>query len=125
MSGIACEAKRALAAASVDFTHYPFPNQRLIGTLFHYADEFMSDCSFEAGISSRDFQISVADSREQHADQSLSIGGRFGDLANGEAFVVHTESEHYRSTTSYRSYTLVKTLYFSYKRSANSTAMID
>jgi hypothetical protein len=94
VSGIAREAERALAAARVDFTHYPFPNQFLIGTLFHYADEFMSDRSFEAGISSRDFKIGVADSREQHADQSFLIGGGFCDLANGETFVVYTECKH-------------------------------
>jgi hypothetical protein len=92
MSGIARKAERTLATARVDFTHYPFPNELLIGTLFDYADELMSDRSFEAGISSRDFKIGVADSREQHADQSFLIGGRFGDLANSEAFVVHTES---------------------------------
>jgi hypothetical protein len=94
MSGIAREAERALAASRVDFTHHPFPNQLLIGTLFHYADELMSDRSFEAGISSRDFKIGVADSREQHADQSFLIGGRFADLANGEAFVVDAECKH-------------------------------
>src|ERR1043165_5119872 len=124
MWGIASEAERALAAARVDFPDYPFPNQLLIGTLFHYADELMSDRSFEAGISSRYFKIGVADSREQHADQGFLIRGRFGDLANGEAFVVHTEGEHHRSNTSYRSY-LVRTLCFSCRHSANSTVMID
>jgi hypothetical protein len=102
MSGIAGEAECALAAARVDFTDYPLPNQFLIGTLFNYTDELMSNRSFEAGISSRDFKIGVADSREQHADRSFLIRGRFGDLANSEAFVVHTEGEHHRSTTSYR-----------------------
>src|SRR6476620_5792137 len=101
MSGIAREAERALAASRVDLTHHPSPNQLLIGTLFHYADELLSARSFEAGISSRDFKIGVADSREQHADQSFLIGSGFCDLANGEAFVVYTEGEHYRSNTSY------------------------
>src|ERR1041385_196805 len=104
MSGIARKAERTLATARVDFTHYPFPNELLIGTLFHYADELMSDRSFEAGISSRDFKIGVADSGEQHADQRFLVGCRFGDLANGEGSLVDAKGKHNRSNKSDRSY---------------------
>src|SRR2546427_5636375 len=63
----------AISAAGVDLADNALAYERSIGRLFDAADELMSDRSAETGIAARDFEICVANSREDDAHERFVV----------------------------------------------------
>jgi hypothetical protein len=51
--------------------------------------------SFKSGITTRNFQISVADSGKRHPDQRFAITGRLHDLCESELLVFIAKRFHF------------------------------
>lgn len=84
----------ATSASGVDLSHHALSNQLASAALFNDSDELVSDRSIEPRIPARDFQIRVANARQQHAHQRLIRIVRFLDLAKFELLFFYAEGEH-------------------------------
>jgi hypothetical protein len=77
-------------ATGVDLTDHALAHQRGIGRLLDDADKFVPDCPQKAGVAPSNFEISVADPRDDHADKRLVFKLRLFNLADGDTLLFHS-----------------------------------
>jgi hypothetical protein len=77
---IARAAELANAAAGIDLADNSFAYQSRVGGVFDNPDELMANCPIESGITSRDFEICIADSGKRDAHERFVPADRFRGL---------------------------------------------
>ena len=108
VSGVAGAAQVAVTAACVYLTYNTTTDECTVSAVFNDAYEFMTDRSIETRIPARNFEIGVADARQQHTHERLINMIRLLNVSDREFFLIDAEGKHLR----------LKKSYFSCKRSA-------
>jgi hypothetical protein len=80
MTWITGSAKFAVSASDVYLPNHAPANLCCIRALFDDADKLVSDRSVEAGVTTRDLEIGIANPGEQHAHKRLLLVIGFIDL---------------------------------------------
>jgi hypothetical protein len=87
-------AQRTRAAAGVNLPDNSLPYQLIVCRFFHHAHKLMSDCAFEAGITTSDFEIGIADAGKMNTHQRLIATLRLGNFLNRQVFFVDSKGFH-------------------------------
>src|SRR6185436_7601957 len=91
VSRVAGTTQFAITAARIYLTNNATTDERAITAVFNHSDEFMTNRSIEPRIPTRDFEIRIADARQQHAHQRLISLIRLTDIFNCETFFIDAE----------------------------------
>jgi hypothetical protein len=87
MSRVSIATEDTTAAAGIDLAHNSPAHETRVGRPFHHADELMSNSSFEAGVTTSDFNVRVAYPAEGHTYNSFFLSLRFRNLGKRELMV--------------------------------------
>jgi hypothetical protein len=80
VSRVTCATQIATPATGINLAHNALPDELAVMALFHNTDKLVPDRSIEPGVTARNFQVGVADARQQHAHQRLIRIVRLLDL---------------------------------------------
>lgn len=83
VAGIARSAQITFSATGIDLPDNSLAHQRCFGRFLYHSNKLVSNCSFESCVAAGDFQISVANARQQYAYKSFLAALGLFDFADG------------------------------------------
>jgi hypothetical protein len=94
MSRVTASAQLAITATYINLADNAPAHHRFIWSLFDQAYELVADRSFKPGVSTRDFQVGIADAGEQYTHQRFRARLGLINVADQEFLFIYLKSEH-------------------------------